>query len=267
MPLTSLSEQDVAALQANNWRAQRLSVLLSGGSVTVRALLEDILEANAEVLDTDNPSHVDDGTLPDARGDVLASSVADTDGKPKLKVGLFVGHNRGTGATAIDGSDEWESRKKVAEAAAALLSEEGFQAHVIFRNGQLGYAAAMREHGRTASKLGLDLALELHFNAYNGEASGAEIIVASQHAADTLGKAFVGSTETFYPDRVLRSGGVKVQTSGRGYLFNAKQRCVSGIYEPCFGDNTEWYEYANDVDKEASYLVDIVKRFASGGER
>lgn len=262
---TSLSDQDVKSLQANNWRAQRLSSLLSGSSVTVRALLEDILQANAEVLDTDNPSHVDSGTLPDPRGDVLASSVSKPDESPKLKVGLFVGHNRGTGATAIDGSDEWESRKKVAEAAAVLLSEDGYRVHVIYRNGQLGYAAAMREHGRTASKLGLDLALELHFNAYNGEATGAEIIVASQSSADTLGKAFVESTETFYPDRVLRSGGIKVQTSGRGHLFNANQRCVSGIYEPCFGDHAEWYEYAEDVDKEATYVADIVKRFASGG--
>ncbi len=265
MHLTTLSDQDVAALQANNWRAQRLSSLLSGSSVTVRALLEDILQANAEVLDTDNSSHVDSGTLPDPRGDVLASSVADPDGKPKLNVGLFVGHNRGTGATAIDGSDEWESRKEVAEAAATLLSGEGFRAHVIYRNGQLGYAAAMREHGRTSSKLGLDLALELHFNAYNGEATGAEILVASQSSADTLGKAFVESTETHYPDQVLRSGGIKVRTSGRGHLFNANQRCVSGIYEPCFGDASEWYEYVEDVDKEARYVADIVKRFASGG--
>ena len=80
MPLTTLSDQDVEALQANNWRARRLSVLLSSSSVMVRSLLEDILQANAEVLDTDNPSHVDGGALPDLRGDVLAGSVADPDG-------------------------------------------------------------------------------------------------------------------------------------------------------------------------------------------
>ena len=230
MTLTKLSDQDRATLQANRWRASRLASLLSSSPVSVRSLVEDIAEATAEVLDTDNHTHVDSGTIPDSRGDVLASSVSKTDGTPKLKVGLFVGHNRGTGATAIDGSDEWESRKKVAEAAAILLSEGGYQVHVIFRNGTLGYATAMREHGRTASKLNLDLAIELHFNAFDGEAHGAEIIVASQSTADRLGKAFVDATTEAYPDRGLRfrcRGGVSCSTQTRDALAESMSH-VSG---------------------------------------
>lgn len=261
MTLTKLSDQDRAALQANSWRAARLASLLSGSPISVRSLVEDIASTTAEVLDTDNPSHIDIGTLPDIRGETPASSVSKPDKAPKLKVGLFVGHNRGTGATAIDGADEWESRKKVAEAAAKLLSEDGYQAHVIYRDGTLGYASAMRKHGRTSTRLNLDVALELHFNAFDGEAHGAEIIVASQPTADRLGRAFVDATAEAYPDRVLRSGGVKLQRSGRGYLFNANQRCPSGIYEPFFGDSSEWYEYANDVEKEARYVTDIIKKF------
>jgi N-acetylmuramoyl-L-alanine amidase len=235
------------------------------GPGALRGLVEDIVEANAEVLDTDNPSHVDSGTLPSAGGDVQQDSVADPEGKPKAIVGLFVGHNRGTGATAIDGADEWESRRKVANAAAEKLKDAGYRAHVIYRNGRLGYASAMREHGRATSSLRLDLALELHFNAFDGSAEGAEILVASQSTADTLGKAFVDATSAAYPDRVLRSGGVKLQTGGRGYLFNANQRCPSGVYEPCFGDSPEWEDYVNDVDKEAEYVADIVRRFNEEG--
>jgi len=259
--LTTLTPQDREHLQANNWRASRLSVLLGQGSKVARALVEDILEANAEVLDTSNPSHNDTATLPDPWVWPCANKVSCPDADTVLNVGLFVGHTPGTGAKAIDGSDEWESRNKVAEAAAGMLNSSGFCAHIIYRDGRLGYATAMREHGKTSRALRLDVALELHFNAYDGQAHGAEIIVASQSTAEKLGGAFKASTTAFYPDRVLRDGGVKLKRNGRGYLFNANQKCPSGIYEPFFGDSSEWYEYADDVEKEARYVTDIIKRF------
>lgn len=259
--LTTLTPQDREHLQANNWRASRLSVLLGQGSKVARALVEDILEANAEVLDTSNPSHNDTATLPDPWVWPCANKVSCPDADTVLNVGLFVGHTPGTGAKAIDGSDEWESRNKVAEAAAGMLNSSGFCAHIIYRDGRLGYATAMREHGKTSRALRLDVALELHFNAYDGQAHGAEIIVASQSTAEKLGGAFKASTTAFYPDRVLRDGGVKLKRNGRGYLFNANQKCPSGIYEPFFGDSSEWYEYADDVEKEAKYVTDIIKRF------
>jgi len=259
--LTTLTPQDREHLQANNWRANRLAVLLGQGSKVARALVEDILEANAEVLDTSNPSHNDTATLPDPSNVPCANKLSCPDADTVLNVGLFVGHTPGTGAKAIDGSDEWESRNKVAEAAAGMLNSLGFCAHIIYRDGRLGYATAMREHGKTSRALRLDVALELHFNAYDGQAHGAEIIVASQSTAAKLGGAFKASTTAFYPGRVLRGGGVKLKRNGRGYLFNANQRCPSGIYEPFFGDSSEWYEYADDVEKEARYVTDIIKRF------
>ncbi len=233
------------------------------GSKEPRALLEDILAANKEVLDTSNPSHLDN-TLPDPDATPAPPAKVTSPEKPKLKVGLFVGHNKGTGAVAIDGADEWESRNKVALAASEKLTDAGYEVHVIYRDGSVGYSAAMRAHGERSRADKLDVAIELHFNAYDGQAHGAEMIVATHKSANTLGKAFQEATEEFYPNRTLRDGGVKLKTSGRGHLFNANQRCPSGIYEPCFGDAEEWLEYAGDVDKEASYLANIVERFHEG---
>ena len=221
----------------------------------IQDLLADILEANAEILATSDPSHTESNLVGEG-SEAPPASVG-----PKLKVGLFVGHNKGTGATAIDGEDEWESRNKLATLAAELLQSRGYFAYVIQRNPNVGYAAAMREHGATSKRLDLDLAIELHFNAFNGEAHGAEILVASTSTLETLGAAFIDATKAAYPGRVLRSGGAKLNREGRGRLFNLHQPCPSGIYEPCFGDSPEWREYSSDPAKEAYYLADIVERF------
>ena len=257
--LTHLSEQDAKALQANTWRAKQLLSVIGPGSKVARSLVEDILAANAEVLDTSSPSHVDTSDPAGCGTDPLPTVEAVTAASPKLRVGLFVGHTKGTGAQAIDGSDEWETRNEVALAAADILAAKGFDAHVIYRDGRLSYADAMRAHGEVCKSKKLDVSLELHFNAYDGEAHGAEIVVASQKTAQTLGNAFQEATKAFYPDRALR--GVKLKTGGRGYLFNANQKCPSGIYEPFFGDSPEWYDYAEDVEKEAAYVADIIERF------
>jgi hypothetical protein len=229
-------------------------------------LLDDILHANYEVLDTDNPTHVDNDTLPNGDlsgcGEVIElCEELQSNGLPyKGNVGLFVGHTAGTGAMAINGEDEHESSNRVAEIAEIEFRASGYRVYVIQRDGRLGYAEAMAEHGATAQRLQLDVSLEIHRNAYDGKPHGAEIIVCSHSTAATLGSAFVQVTNETYPTRTNR--GVKVKKGGRGYLFNASQPCPSAIYEPCFFDSVEWYDYWGSwVDREANYIVNIIERF------
>jgi N-acetylmuramoyl-L-alanine amidase len=262
--MTSLAPEDRVAIQRNNWRVKRVQLILDEAKhrKEVGDLLEDILQDNYEVLDTSTPTHVDGDALPNpVAAKPPETREAETATPNRGSVGLFVGHNARTGATAIDGLDEWTTRNTVALKAFELLRERGFTPHVIYRDGRLGYTSAMKEHGRTAARLGLDVSLELHFNAYDGSAHGAELIVASTTTRDTLGNAFVDATTEYYPDRVLRGGGVKLLKGGRGYGFNRHQPCPSGVYEPCFGDSTEWYDYDDEVDKEAAYIVRIIENY------
>lgn len=266
---TTLSPADTAAIQANNWRAKEIRKVLRGEVAGkpqqyVYDLLEDILEANYEILDQSIPTHVDKSVppAPDA-----TSPPAHMQAETPLNghtVALFVGHNANTGANSYRGEDEWTTRREVAIRAQQRLAAKGYLVGVFYRDPALGYTSAMKAHGKTSKEFGADVSLELHFNCFNGQAKGAEILVYSQATADTLGEAFVASTEKYYPKRVLRDGGVKIRTEGRGAGFNKYQPCPSGIYEPGFADNPiDWDSYwgPGNVEREADYVTDIIDRF------
>lgn len=262
-----LPPEDREAIQRNNWRAKEIRRVLKG-EVTgkpdnyVDDLLEDILSDNYEVLDETMPTHRDHDALPNPKAPSPPEPrVTHTSSTPKGIVGIFVGHNRNTGARGIEGQDEWETRNRVAKLAQDKLAAMGYEAHVLYRDQSLGYTSAMRKHGETARKLKLDVSMELHFNAYDGTARGAEILVWSKRTADTLGEAFQDVQSEMYPDQPFR--GIKIMTEGRGAGFNRFQPCPSGVYEPFFGDHSEWFHYndPDEADKEAEFVTRIFDRF------
>lgn len=259
--MTKLSTEDKKALQANNWRVKE--VLRTRGPLTdsLRDLLEDVLNDNYEILDEENPSHVDTDTLPNTSESPFQPYPRK--GSNGKRVALFVGHNKGTGARSHDGQDEWTTRNEVATKAAEILHRRGYTVGIFYRDRSLGYTSAMRKHGTSSREFGADVSLELHFNNADGTAKGAEIIVYSTRTEMTLGRAFTEATLKKYPRSVLRGDrGVKVKTSGRGAGFNRYQPCPSGIYEPCFADTpSDWARFKDDVDREAEYVAEIIEQF------
>lgn len=264
---TVISTEDRKLLEANNWRAKEVRKAIADGIQDgdverIEDLLSDILDATYEVLDVEVPTHLDNDVLPNEDSPVPLEPIIKK-GKGET-VMLFVGHNKDTGARAIDGSDEWTTRNKVAIRAAEMLNSKGFSCIIGYRNGRKGYTSAMREHGELSKKHKAKVSLELHFNAANGVATGAELLVASSLAAETLGKAFGTRVEKDYPGYKLRGNkGVRLLREGRGYGFNRFQPCPSGVYELFFGDTSDWYNHDEeaDIEREAGFVANVICDF------
>ena len=266
---TALTPEDRKLLETNNWRAKKVREAISDGfqekdAELIEDLVSDILDANYEVLDVEVPTHVDNDVLPNEDSPAPPSPIIKKGNGETVM--LFVGHNKNTGARAVDGSDEWTTRNKVAVRAAELLNQKGYNCIVGYRNGRKGYTSAMRENGELSKKHKAKVSMELHFNAANGVAKGAEILVASTKTANTLGRAFGSRVNKDYPTYKLRgTKGVRLLKGGRGYGFNRFQPCPSGVYELFFGDTSDWYNHdeSAEVEKEAWFVVHLIQRFFS----
>lgn len=196
---------------------------------------------------------------------------------------ISAGHNRGTGASAVDGTDEWCWNASVVEAMVPLLEGAGHVVHVLERDVRLGYTAAMRRLAAGMRLLGADVALELHFNSADGGAHGyeflhwwgsAEGMRLARCVAEEHGKAFPGiSARGRYGVRSLwyREENSDRAYSGRGGAYVYLTPCPAVICEPGFASNiSDWDELKDSADEVALGYVRGVCRYLemkSGGVR
>jgi len=180
-----------------------------------------------------------------------------------MRIALCVGHSRRIdhpgvnaqgstndgGAISADGStNEWSFWRHIAYMTKNAIPawEHDVRVYDVYEGPS--YTAAMTD---MASRVrGCDLAIELHYNAYNGRAQGRE---AFYWHSSTNGEAFarilldvqgriMGEEEGGgFPFR-----GVKPATRDtRGAQFLRKTHAIACLWEPLFGDNIgEWEFYS-----------------------
>lgn len=165
-----------------------------------------------------------------------------------VKVGVCVGHSRSgdQGAVSVDGTTEQRFNNSLA----ALVCEElrllGLQAFMASRYEGVGYMGAMKWIAKKLDDAGVTHAVELHFNAANGQARGHEWL--HWHRSAGGKKLAAGIHESFrkefpeLPDRGLKP----IEGSDRGSGFLSQTRCPAVICEPFFGDNAGDWKVATE---------------------
>lgn len=187
-----------------------------------------------------------------------------------MKVAICVGHSRRIlgrldgGAVSVDGTSEHEFNSEIAGLLADKLRAYGIKSNIFDSYGGSGYTTAMRDAAEQVRRYNADLAVELHFNAADGRASGFEYLCHHKSAkGHKLADLCLAEHKQAYP--LLKSRGVKtLAPDDRGYLFVNYTHCPAVLCEPFFGDNIrEWRVYKSDMKKLAdTYAAAIYKYFA-----
>lgn len=159
-------------------------------------------------------------------------------------IALCIGHSRMTGArreggaTAADGhTTERDYNLKLGRLLADLLSGHGIRAVVVAEYQGRGYAAAMTWLANHLETLGARLAVELHFNAADGRASGHEWLYwAGSKAGLAMATDLHLAMRVAFPGHPAR-GCKGLGPSHRGAEFLRRTHCPAAIAEPFFGDH------------------------------
>jgi N-acetylmuramoyl-L-alanine amidase len=165
------------------------------------------------------------------------------------RIGICVGHSRAgdAGARSADKSlSEWQYWKAFALKLKPVLEEEGFTpiVHTIYSG--LSYTSSMSWVAAQLLGDGCDIAVELHFNAYNGKAEGFEALHwFSSRNGSRLAKDFLEAQGDIGPDWAKGRGRKTIDSTGRGGQFLRKTHCPAMIWEPFFGDNPKEWEHYN----------------------
>ena len=105
---------------------------------------------------------------------------------------------------------------------------------VYFHNPKISsYRQRMKSTANELNKKNYDMVLCLHFNAFNGRASGTEVLCVSEKGA------IIGTNFNAYMAKLgLKNRGVKkLNSNSRGYSEIFHPQAPAVILEPFFGDN------------------------------
>ena len=161
-------------------------------------------------------------------------------------IGICIGHSRGgdNGAVNTNGISEHTFNSDIGRLTADLLRREGHTVHVIDEYSGGSYSSAICWVSDYLAKLGVNVAVELHFNSAGPFAQGHEWLhwfrsTEGQKLASCFNQAF----KEAFPNAKAR--GVKsADKEDRGSLFLRITRCPAVILEPFFGSNkseTDFY--------------------------
>lgn len=174
-----------------------------------------------------------------------------------MKIAIVIGHGPkiDKGAVGKDGATELDWNRDLARRIVNRLS--GRVAAVVI-NREVERQPPVAAVNRTEAFL----AVELHCNAYNGKASGTEMIhhpgsARGKRLATLLQKAAVGVLSL--PDRGVKGP----QAGGRGAAFLSKTDMPAVIVETMFIDNPSDLQRANErKDQLAQAYADALVAFA-----
>lgn len=182
---------------------------------------------------------------------------------PKMNslVAICVGHSRKInghvegGAVSVDGTKEWDYNRDLAHLVWLELRALGvncFTEDIYHGN---GYRDSMRWLGSYLQSRNAKLAVELHFNASSGGASGHEWLHwGSSEKSERLAHAVNDEFKLAFP--AMKARGVKAKTSSdRGAEFLRLTKCPAIICEPFFGDNTEDWRIATEKKEEIAGAI------------
>ncbi len=194
-----------------------------------------------------------------------------------MKIALCIGHSRriehpGRMSTTNDGgaiaadnfTDEWSFNRSIGYLVKAKIPpcEHDIRVYDVY-NGR-SYTEAMTDVAKQVEAA--DLAVEIHFNAYNGKAQGREAFYwhnstngeeFARILLDVQGRFLVGEGVAF-PMR----GAKPASRDTRGSQFLRKTRPIAVLWEWGFGDNPEeWEFYRQNDDLLVSVLTAAIREW------
>lgn len=182
-------------------------------------------------------------------------------------IGVCIGHSRSgdSGAVNTNGVSEHTFNKEVGHAAADILRKKGHTVHVVDKYNGGSYSSAICWLSDHLAKLGVTVAVELHFNSAGPFAEGHEWLHWFRSTkGQRLASCFNESFKQAFPDAKVR--GVKpADKEDRGSLFLRVTRCPAIILEPFFGSNKKETElYTNNKQKLAAVYADALEDYCNG---
>jgi N-acetylmuramoyl-L-alanine amidase len=190
----------------------------------------------------------------------------------RVRLALIVGHEKARpGASLHGGGSEYQYNMKVAQKAQAFAKEilfDELEVFVVYRDGQ-GIGGAYEE----VKEIDPDVAIELHFNAFNKRVVGTELLYHDDKDKDpALERAFAtflldGLYALFRPgvpknDKRLR--GAKDLPAGHRGWYNVSRVMdfPSVLVEPFFGDTPSEAKLARELlDDYAKELCALTLEF------
>ncbi|MFV0382315.1 MAG: N-acetylmuramoyl-L-alanine amidase [Breznakia sp.] len=176
-----------------------------------------------------------------------------------MKILLIAGHGAGdSGAVGISGVKEADKTRELVKLVADKL-----RTYTSVDVRDINHNAFSDYKNGTFSAKGYDYVLELHFNAFNGQARGTEIFVTTMEKAVTVEQGLMEALGKYFPVR-----GVKVTDFSVIYT-SKKQGASSALLETCFIDNLKDMQAYERKKKEiASAIANaIAKGFGLDGDK
>ena len=178
----------------------------------------------------------------------------------KGKVAFIVGHNyKDQGAINFLGETEYCYNSQIAREASQIMAS-WFEktCYIIFRPPG-SYSAQVRHVVREVKRLGVEVAIELHFNAYSQVTNGTEALVVDNSVASASLALELTSEIADEYGTVLRGikGVRKIREGHSGYKMLHglhKAGVTSTIVEPVFG-NFSTAEAMNFFSKSQEYAI------------
>jgi N-acetylmuramoyl-L-alanine amidase len=170
-----------------------------------------------------------------------------------------IGPNLDPGASGVNGRSEAKEAVKMRDAVIAHIKALGFADIIRDNDGEsLGQYLNRIKPGDGS------VVVEFHFNAFNGKATGAEVVVGMD--ADRLDKAMAQDLVDMMSCTmgiVKRSGGVIAENqTHRGRLGLMRETGIVNLVEICFIDNpADMEKYDLNFDRLAQGFAHIIIKY------
>jgi N-acetylmuramoyl-L-alanine amidase len=164
-----------------------------------------------------------------------------------MKVAIIIGHSPSDKGACNSGFCEFDYNQIVAH---SILEQSDLDIEIVYRDDYHSLPDKV-------NKTGADIAISLHCNAFNKEASGCETLYSgSKKGLELAQKVHAKILPVFgNPDRGIKKR--RLKDRGGWILHKTKMPCV--ILEPFFIDNDEELKKAKRVYKEyAKAIIDAL---------
>ena len=175
----------------------------------------------------------------------------------KPRIALIVGHRESAqGAKSVDGTTEWDFNRELAEDIKAQVEEA--EVVIVYRG---DYEGAYADLPAKVNELEPKAAVAMHFNAFNGRATGTEVLhypgsTGGIQLAEVLLAEFLEALNLF--NRGTKPRG----RDGRGGTLLAGTAMPCVICEPFFGDNShDWWRAKARKDLLASAYARAIEQY------
>ena len=168
---------------------------------------------------------------------------------------IGVGHSRpgDNGAVSVSGVSEWDFNLLQATYIQEALKDLGRDSFIVSAYVGSSYYSAMRWLAAHLRERGATSAIELHFNAATGNATGHEWLhYPGSRNGERIASAIHDEFDAAIP---LRSRGVKTPVAGRGDAFLKLTHCPAVIAEPFFGDSPHDWKIALSYRREMARAI------------